>query len=95
MASIQSIEIGTGVPRKVLQVPRVPRRAKTFFRGLVEGGKLRVKFAELWISRGLGIRRARTLDPALLNDGLTLVLPGIESESVFTYGMCDGLHEGG
>ena len=49
----------------------------------------------LWISRGLGIVRPRTLNPALLEEGLTLVLPGVESESVFTYGMCDGLHDGG
>ncbi len=47
------------------------------------------------MARGLGIRQPRTLDPVLLEKGLTLVLPGIESESVFTYGMCDGLHEGG
>ena len=96
MTTIESIRIGTGVSRKSLQVPQVPRKAKTLFHGLVEASKLRVKFAELWITRGLGIRRARTLDPALLNDGLTLVLPGIESESVFTYGLCAmGLHEGG
>ncbi|MGN6368749.1 MAG: hypothetical protein ACTHN5_10855 [Phycisphaerae bacterium] len=83
------------VLRVKVHVPKVPRKAKTFLRGLAEGWKLRVKFAELWITRGLGIRRARTLDPALLKDGLTLVLPGIESESGFSYGMCDGLHEGG
>ncbi len=45
--------------------------------------------------RGLGIVQPRTLDPALLQHGLTMVLPGIESESVFSYGMCDGLQEGG
>ena len=96
MTTIESIGIGTGASRKRrCRCRRFRGSAKTFFHGLVEASKLRVKFAELWITRGLGIRRARTLDPALLNDGLTLVLPGIESESVFTYGMCDGLHEGG
>jgi pimeloyl-ACP methyl ester carboxylesterase len=54
-----------------------------------------VAFLSLWARRGLGIVQPRTLDPALLHHGLTLVLPGIESESVFTYGMCDGLHAGG
>jgi len=62
---------------------------------MAEYTRLRLKFAEIWISRGLGLIQPRTLDAALLNDGLTLVLPGIESESIFTYGMCDGLHEGG
>src|SRR5438309_2013072 len=56
---------------------------------------LRPKFASLWIQRGLGIVQPRTLDAALLDCGLTLVLPGIESESIFTYGMCDGLNDGG
>jgi pimeloyl-ACP methyl ester carboxylesterase len=49
----------------------------------------------MFVSRGLGLVQPRSLDPALLHDGLTLVLPGIEAESVFTYGMCDGLLDGG
>jgi pimeloyl-ACP methyl ester carboxylesterase len=56
---------------------------------------LRLQFASLWIRRGLGLVEPRTLDASLLPLGLTLVLPGIESESVFTYGMCDGLADGG
>ncbi len=71
------------------------RRAKHFFGKVREYTRLRMKFIELVVLRGLGIRQPRTLDPALLQRGLTLVLPGIESESVFTYAMCDGLHEGG
>jgi pimeloyl-ACP methyl ester carboxylesterase len=95
VSSIQQ-SIGISAPRgKALKVPQVPRKAKHFFHGLVESWQLRLRFAELWVSRGLGLRQPRTLDPALLNDGLTLLLPGIEAESVFTYGMCDGLHEGG
>ncbi|HUO10897.1 MAG TPA: hypothetical protein VM008_21525 [Phycisphaerae bacterium] len=96
MTSIVQQTIGISARERTgLRVPKVPRKAKTFLRGLAEGWALRLKFAEMWVMRGLGIRRARTLDAALLQEGLTLVLPGIESESVFTYGMCDGLHEGG
>ncbi len=56
---------------------------------------LRARFASLWIRRGLGLVQPRSLDASRLDEGLTLVLPGIESESVFTYGMCDGLLDGG
>ena len=66
-----------------------------FFRKVAEYSRLRVRFVEIFVSRGLGIIQPRTLDPALLEKGLTLVLPGIEAESVFTYGMCDGLADGG
>ncbi len=78
-----------------ISVPQVPKTAKHFFQKLREYSLLRLKFAELWVSRGLGLIQPRTLDAALLEKGLTLVLPGIESESVFTYGMCDGLQAGG
>jgi pimeloyl-ACP methyl ester carboxylesterase len=56
---------------------------------------LRTRFAALWVQRGLGLIQPRTLDAALLDQGMTFVLPGIESESIFTYGMCDGLQDGG
>src|SRR6185436_2066873 len=61
----------------------------------LEYSQLRLKFISLFARRGLGLVQPQTLDAALLDRGLTLVLPGIESESVFTYGMCDGLQEGG
>jgi pimeloyl-ACP methyl ester carboxylesterase len=72
-------------------LPKVPRRARQLWHIL----SVRIAFLWLWVRRGLGIAEPRTLDPALLAQGLTLVLPGIESESVFTYGMCDGLNAGG
>ncbi len=75
--------------------PQMPRRARHLFHQLLEYSQLRLKFASLWIRRGLGLVQPRTLDASLLNHGLTFVLPGIESESVFTYGMCDGLLDGG
>ncbi|MCL2648660.1 MAG: hypothetical protein FWD61_16925 [Phycisphaerales bacterium] len=74
---------------------RIPRGVRRFFRQLMDYGDLRVRFSSLWIRRGLGLVQPRTLDPALLEEGLTLVLPGIEAESIFTYGMCDGLADGG
>jgi hypothetical protein len=55
----------------------------------------RSELLSFWVRRGLGLVQPRALDESLLADGLTLVLPGIEAESVWTYGMCDGLHEGG
>jgi hypothetical protein len=55
----------------------------------------RSQLLSFWVRRGLGLCQPRTLDEALLTDGLTLVLPGIEAESVWTYGMCDGLADGG
>jgi pimeloyl-ACP methyl ester carboxylesterase len=55
----------------------------------------RMELVSFWLRRGLGLAQPRTLDTALLQDGLTLVLPGIEAESVWTYGMCDGLCDGG
>src|SRR4051812_19610502 len=62
-----------------------------FLGGIREFAVLRAQFFSLWVRRGLGLTQARSLDPTLLDQGLTLVLPGIESESVYTYGMCDGL----
>src|ERR1035437_8098884 len=87
-----------GLPAGRLRVPtlpKIPRRAKYMLRALVETTRARLRFLSMWVRRGLGIVQPRTLDPALLEHGLTLVLPGIESESVFTYGMCDGLADGG
>ena len=37
----------------------------------------------------------RQFSTAAVAAGLTFVLPGIESESIFTYGICDGLLDGG
>ena len=76
-------------------LPRVPKRAKHLWHLLTAGAHARLAFLWLWMRRGLGFVQPRTLDHALLDHGLTLVLPGVESESIFTYGMCDGLHEGG
>jgi len=76
-------------------IPMVPKKARHLWHKLHDHTILRLRFISLWVRRGLGIVQPRTLDPALLPDGLTLVLPGIESESVFSYGMCDGLFEGG
>jgi pimeloyl-ACP methyl ester carboxylesterase len=72
-------------------LPKVPRRAQ--YLGHVIS--VRIAFLSLWMRQGLGIAQRRTPDPGLLDRGLTLVLPGIESESVFTHGMCDGLQAGG
>ncbi|MCL2640982.1 MAG: hypothetical protein FWD53_09075 [Phycisphaerales bacterium] len=65
------------------------------FAQIVDYVNLRMRFTSLWLRRGLGMVQPKTLDPALLKHGLTLVLPGIEAESIFTYGMCDGLADGG
>jgi pimeloyl-ACP methyl ester carboxylesterase len=75
--------------------PSLNRRAKRRLLQVREFATLRTRFAAQWVNRGLGFVQPRTLNPALLDQGLTLVLPGIESESVFTYGMCDGLADGG
>jgi pimeloyl-ACP methyl ester carboxylesterase len=61
----------------------------------VEYTRLRLKLVSFFVLRGLGIRQPRTLDASLLPEGLTIILPGIEAESIFTYGMCDGLQDGG
>ena len=85
-------------PRRQPPHPRLPHRptpAKFLWHKLRDESSARLAFLSLWVRRGLGLVQPRTLDPALLPCGLTLVLPGIESESVFTYGMCDGLHAGG
>jgi pimeloyl-ACP methyl ester carboxylesterase len=86
------------VPAGTLHIPafpKIPDRAKLLWHRAYEAVGARLAFLSLWLRRGLGLVKPRTLDPALLQHGLTLVLPGIESESVFTYGMCDGLHDGG
>lgn len=75
--------------------PKPRLRAKRLWCQVRDYTTLRYKFANLWIRRGLGLVQPKTLDPALLHHGLTFVLPGIESESVFTYGMSDGLLDGG
>jgi pimeloyl-ACP methyl ester carboxylesterase len=75
--------------------PKPRLRAKRLWCQVRDYAVLRCKFANLWIRRGLGLVQPKTLDPALLHHGLTFVLPGIESESIFTYGMCDGLLDGG
>jgi len=55
----------------------------------------RVNFATLWIRRALGIHRIRTVKQGLPEDGLTVVLSGIEGPSTFVRGMSDGLVVGG
>src|SRR6185295_5737788 len=86
--------LAVGLAGKPAQL-NFPSRARQASMTAYEFAILRVQFFSLWVRRGLGILQPRTLDAALLRDGLTLVLPGIESESIYTYGMCDGLHEGG
>ena len=54
----------------------------------------RARFLWLWWRRAVGIIPPRRFSTAHLAQGLTIVLPGIEAESVFTYGMCDGLLAG-
>jgi pimeloyl-ACP methyl ester carboxylesterase len=86
------------IPAGTLHVPalpKIPQRAKDLWWAVAHATATRMAFMSLWVRRGLGITQPRTLDPALLEAGLTLVLPGIEAESVFTYGMCDGLADGG
>src|SRR5437764_265848 len=63
---------------------KISRKASHLWGQLKEYSELRMKFISLWVRRGLGIVQPRALNPALLEHGLTLVLPGIESESVFT-----------
>lgn len=55
----------------------------------------RTRFLWLFWRRAVGIIPPRRFSTAHLAQGLTFVLPGIEAESVFTYGMCDGLLAGG
>jgi pimeloyl-ACP methyl ester carboxylesterase len=80
---------------KGFQAPQLPRRAKHLWQQIRDYAILRRRFMSNWLRRGLGLTQPRTLDQSALHQGLTLVLPGIESESVFTYGMCDGLKDGG
>ncbi|MEI8196230.1 MAG: hypothetical protein WCI73_10005, partial [Phycisphaerae bacterium] len=54
----------------------------------------RARFMWLWWRRAVGITPPRRFSTAHLAQGLTFVLPGIEAESVCTYGMCDGLLAG-
>ncbi len=55
----------------------------------------RTRFIAVWASRMLGLTEPRKFNAAAVAAGMTFVLPGIESESVFTYGICDGLVQGG
>lgn len=55
----------------------------------------RTRFAMQVVRRAVGLAEQRQFGVQSLSDGLTFVLPGIESESVFTYGICDGLLAGG
>ena len=66
-----------------------------WWRQMVTNVALRGQFAATWIARGVGLTKPRAADPALLADGVTFVLPGIEAESIFTWGICDGLTMGG
>jgi len=55
----------------------------------------RWRFLSNWTRRAMGMCQPRTFCQAEVAEGMTFVLPGIESESVFTYGICDGLLNGG
>ncbi len=55
----------------------------------------RLRFINNWVSRAMGMVEPRTFSEADVAEGMTFVLPGIEAESVFTYGICDGLVNGG
>jgi len=55
----------------------------------------RTRFLSTWARRMLGLTEARKFNSAQVAEGMTFVLPGIESESIFTYGICDGLVSGG
>lgn len=55
----------------------------------------RYRFISNWTTRAMGMCEPRTFSQEEIAEGMTFVLPGIESESVFTYGICDGLLEGG
>ena len=89
--SVQNLTL----PRPRLRAPQLPPVVQRLAGQLRDYTILRTRFASQWCQRGLGLVQPRTLDAALLDRGLTLVLPGIESESIFTYGMCDGLSDGG
>lgn len=61
---------------------------------MLNNAKWRVRFLHTWTKMAFGFEQPRRLqgDPT---QGLTFVLPGIEAESAFTYGVCDGLIRGG
>jgi hypothetical protein len=65
------------------------------FRMMLQEMGLRGKFITAWTKRGLGLIQPRAIDPALMEHGITFVCPGIETESIFTWGICDGLTMGG
>lgn len=65
------------------------------WRGVTGCVALRARFVAAWTRRGLGITQPQAVDPKLLEEGCTFVCPGIETESVFTWGICDGLTMGG
>jgi pimeloyl-ACP methyl ester carboxylesterase len=90
--SVQNLTLGR---QKSLRTPQWAPTIRRLAGEVRNYALLRTKFITLWIERGLGLVQPRTLDAALLDRGLTFVLPGIESESIFTYGMCDGLLDGG
>ena len=57
--------------------------------------KFRTRFISTFARRAMGLTQPRLFHPTAVAEGLTLVLPGIEAESIMTYGICDGLLDGG
>ncbi len=66
-----------------------------FLQNIRSNAQWRYRFVALWVRRGLGLQRIRTVNQGPLDDGLTVVLAGIEGASTFAHGMGDGLTVGG
>lgn len=78
-----------------LRLPALPASLRQLARRIRDNLLWRTRFLSLAARRALGIAQPRRFSAAHLAEGLTLVLPGIESESIFTYGICDSLSDGG
>ena len=68
---------------------------KQYLRRGVSAVEWRTRFLSGWARRVTGLMEPRKFHPEQVSQGITFVLPGIEAESVFTYGICDGLVAGG
>lgn len=77
-----------------LCAPRTPWLVSQYQRA-VNSCVWRWRFISNTATRAMGMCQPRTFCEAEVAEGMTFVLPGIESESVFTYGICDGLVNGG
>lgn len=67
----------------------------TQYRRVANSMLWRWRFISTWTQRAMGMCEPRKFCEADMAEGMTFVLPGIEAESVFTYGICDGLVNGG